>query len=339
MFRFEDQVTQPTDTFPTTRLARHWRLLRPSKVGTLLLLSLAACWTEPLERDVYGSCERLNEEGEFEDCGPVANADGSYDSTDDEASNLSNISDALYDLETRQVYPEPATTVTGSVRFGVNEFSGLIVSDVHFASQGHRVTNVTLRRGGMGDPNSFQLRFFDRDPSAPDVWNLVDQGPLSKDEVHAWTRGNLFVSVETSQEEVLRAQLVPSGVELMVIDVTSKSVSAHHHTPQDGTARAFLTVNDTTGDSSIFVHTLGIEPTAVQLRQGSIGDVWGEGPEIHVTYRPQGWSTLWSSPNYSLSEDWILAMQYGRAYVVLYTDEYPPLDGVGALRGLIDLAQ
>jgi hypothetical protein len=294
---------------------------------------------EPLDRNLYGSCERLNEEGVFEDCAPVYDTGVANGLTNLglEIPDPADVPEAFYGLDTRQVYPEPVTTVVGSVRFGVDEPSGLVVSDVYFDSDQHRVTSVTLRRGEFGGPNSELIRFFERDPSAPDTWHLVDQGLLSEYEVHAWTRGQLFVSVESSTQEILRAQVVPPDVQLVVTDITAKSVSAYHHTPQVGGARAFLTVKETTGDSSIFVHTSGIEPTGVQVRQGAIGDVWGDGPEIHVTYRPDGWSTLWSAPNYALSEDWLFAMQHGRAYVVLYTEDYPSLEGVGALRGLVDL--
>lgn len=334
----EDDVSHTSTLQIVDRTASSRKRTTSSATVMVGLLCLSGCWLEPIDRNVYGTCERLNEEGVYVPCAPVTDT-GSPGATAgaDGSPNPSGVSEGFYALGTRQVYPEPATTVTGSVRFGVDELSGFVDAAVHIASDADTVTNVSLRRGAMGAPDSEQIRFFEPDPSEADTWRLVDQGLLTKTEVHAWTRGQLFVSVQGVQGEVLRAQVVPEDVRLIVSDLTSHSVAAHHDAPQAGAARAFLTVKESSGDSSIYVHTSDIAPTAVQLRQGAIGEVWGDGPEIHVTYQPEGWSTLWSAPNYSLEEDWLFAMQYGRAYVVLYTEDHPSSKGVGALRGLIDL--
>jgi len=298
---------------------------------------------QPLDTNTSGTCQRLNEDGEFVSCDPMSVGDTGEFPTDTESEvhipDPEDVPQQVFELDSRQLYPEPSTVVSGSVQFGLDEASGLLVSEVNVSTAAHSVVDVTLQRGWLGGPSAELVRFFEEDEGSPGAWKIVDEGLLTEDELRAWNRGEFFVSVATAHQVVLRAQVVPKDVSVLVTDINADAVSAYHESPQTGTARAFLVVNETTGDASFCVHASGIEPSAVQVRQGSIGDAWGDGPEIHVTYQPQGTSNLWASPNYTVTDEWLFAMRHGHAYFVLYTDQYPSLEGVGALRGLIDLEQ
>jgi hypothetical protein len=225
--------------------------------------------------------------------------------------------------------PSPHITAAhGTAALTVNTSSG--ATDVHVNVSGADEATAAHVHEGFAGVNGPVLIGLERDPANAGHWRS-NAATMTAPQIEVLQKGGLYANVHTAAQQagLVRGQLLPRGVELVVTHLTGAQEPGGVVTAD--TARGFTTVNVPAKRLTHHVLTTGLDDAdAAHIHIGARGV---SGPvSIGLTKDPAN-PAHWSVSDAELSDAQLQAYRDGTMYVNVHT----PANVAGEVRGQIEL--
>lgn len=186
---------------------------------------------------------------------------------------------------------------------------------------------VALRRGFAGDTGTVITEL--AEDSATE-WSFPDSATLGADELDALQAGALYFEVTTADapEGALRGQVLPEGLDLLLVRLSGDQEVPPVESP--ATATAALTLDPEDGTLVLHMNTSGLDDAAEAHIHEAIAGVNG-GIMVGLVQDPDD-VAHWSLENFMLDQAQLAALNDGLLYVNVHTPAHPP----GEVRGQIE---
>ena len=247
----------------------------------------------------------------------------------------------MFDLTGEAVVPQVSTGATG--RGGLT---------LHAASPtGRYAYHLRVTTDGIADPisgsladayagtNGNELFSLTRSAAAPSVWGTGDVNDpnfepfltLTGLDLLAAGRFHVVIRSTANPEGEIRGQIVPDGVDVSTVPLSTDQVVTGTPMAAPGSATAFVTYSDLNGDIAINLHTDIQDAISVSLHEAPAGQ---DGVLLLSLFRDFSIPGLWSLPATTLTAEQQAALLTDSLYLQLTTVDYPN----GALRGQLPSA-
>lgn len=227
-----------------------------------------------------------------------------------------------------QEAPAPRITAArGTTAVTVRTATG--ATDVHVNVTGADDSILAHIHDGFAGLNGPVIVNLEKDPAAVTHWRS-NGATLTSTQVATLQDGGLYVNVHTpaAPAGLVRGQLLPEGVQLVVAHMTGANESPAVATTATG--RASITVNTVAKKATVHVNTSDLlTATLAHIHRGARGT---NGP-VQINLTKDATSTRWSATGVTLADDQLADFRAGNWYVNAHT----PANPGGEIRGQIEL--
>lgn len=236
---------------------------------------------------------------------------------------------ALSPLAARQVIPPTPSAATGQADLSVNLVDGTLTGSVTLT--GMQATQAEIRHGYAGEKGALIVTL--EQGADATQWNVPADTQLAMADVSSFEAGELYVlAVEAAPDDVIRGQLLPSGIEMVLEDLEGSQEVPE--VVSGGTGIGAATVNTQSHLGQFHANVAG---TASAVIAGHIHQAFaGHNGAVIIPFQedmmvPAGDPVHWFAADVQLTDEQYAALLAGELYFNMHTPDNP----LGELRGQV----